>query len=182
DGGRWEGRPQAEDGEVQAGRPYPARRVRGAGRHGDHAEVPQRRTQADDPARDQAQRHHGHHRRDAADAALDCNPRDLQAPGHRRTGVGGWRGMSFAVFEGEDQYVVAAAGGIMAGDESVLIKHLRETERTGAVEATVYVKLADKAILEEVVMITHPITATRATGPHYRGGDGGGAVRSYCHL
>jgi len=72
--------------------------------------------------------------------------------------------MSFAVFEGEDQYVVAAAGGIMAGDESVLIKHLRETERTGAVEATVYVKLADKAILEEVVMITHPITATRATG------------------
>ena len=72
--------------------------------------------------------------------------------------------MSFSVFEGEDHFVVAAAGGIMAGDSSVLIRHLRQVERTGEVEATVYVKIANKAILEEVAMTTHPIASTRATG------------------
>lgn len=75
--------------------------------------------------------------------------------------------MSFAVFEGVDQFVIAAAGGISAGDESALIRYLREADRTGAVEATVYVKMANKAILQEVVLVTNAITTSRSTGDRH---------------
>lgn len=61
----------------------------------------------------------------------------------------------FTVFGGTgDYFIIASAGGVICGDESALIRHLRHIERDGGMEATVYVKRAEYAAMEEVTLKT----------------------------
>lgn len=61
--------------------------------------------------------------------------------------------MNYSVFAGDgDIYVITSGGGVVCGDESALIRHMRHLERIGETETAVYIKRPRCATLEQVIL------------------------------
>lgn len=70
---------------------------------------------------------------------------------------------SYSVHAGTGEiFVITYAGGVVTGDESALIRHLRYVERTGDNESdTVYIKRHGSNELEEIIAGTSAMNAPR---------------------
>jgi hypothetical protein len=69
---------------------------------------------------------------------------------------------SYAVYAGIGEiFVISCAGGVVAGDKSALIRHLRHAESVSTTDAVVYVKRPGASGLEECVLGTNPMSAPR---------------------